>query len=421
MTDIELTNFQKHAHFKAQFSNRVNVLYGQSDAGKSCIIRAIRWVMFNEPKGDVVRKEDTDRTSVTLGLDSGARITKIKSNTENAYVLLLDGKEKRFDSIGKTIPDEIVKAFGVFPMPVDDESLILNVAPQLALPFLISESATFRMRVFNKLSGNDMFDKVSQSLNKDILGWRRSIKDKEEDHKTKSADLGLKQKQLAEAETKLAQARDIAKSLETKHKQFDTLKTLCETLSKFCDQLLGVQYRLKQIVIPPDVSGFKIRAKTFDRLRTLASDKRSRENEREMLTLKLSKMRVPESLHWAWGRAKQGAKIKSLLDDLKTKQTTRKCLYESADKMNANLARIEKINLSKDRAVAVGKLRQALEDLNTKKSSFDGTRNQFIITQNGLDTLRHQYADLLQKAGNCPLCTQQMSSQLIDKLSKGKA
>lgn len=48
---IEIENFQSHKYSKLDFSERLNVIVGPSDNGKSAIIRALKWVLFNEPKG----------------------------------------------------------------------------------------------------------------------------------------------------------------------------------------------------------------------------------------------------------------------------------------------------------------------------------------------------------------------------------
>ena len=167
--ELEVKNFQKHAKFKATFSDKVNVLHGESDAGKSCIIRALRWVLVGDIQGDVVRKEGSKKTTVTIVLDDDTKVTRIKSSTVNAYVLEKDGKETKFDSIGKNLPEPILNLFNIPIMEVDKEQVILNIQSQLDAPFLLSNSGSFRVKVLNKLTGNHILDKIIQSFNKDLL------------------------------------------------------------------------------------------------------------------------------------------------------------------------------------------------------------------------------------------------------------
>ena len=222
---LELNNFQKHSHLKLEFSDKLNVLYGDTDAGKSCIIRALKWIFFNEPKGDIIRKEGTKKTSAKVTLDNGVIVEKIKSNSINAYILYKDGEEKRFDAVGKTIPDEIKKALQVTTINVDNEEVILNIADQISLPFLIGKSATFRSKLFNKLTGSDIIDKVFQSLNKDILKIGRETK-LETEH--------LKEQQKSLEEVTL-QKNKLKKLYSNFKNQFDNLKVLQERYEKAVD------------------------------------------------------------------------------------------------------------------------------------------------------------------------------------------
>ena len=139
---LNLINFKKHAKLAIEFSENLNILYGNNSAGKSCVIEAIKWIFFGE--GTDIRKEGTKKTTVSVTLDNGTKITKIRSASINAYELEVNGETKRFDSVGKSIPDEIKEALGVRTIDIDGEEIILNIANQISLPFLLSESATFR-------------------------------------------------------------------------------------------------------------------------------------------------------------------------------------------------------------------------------------------------------------------------------------
>jgi len=174
---VKLENFQKHDKLEVNFSKGVNVLWGETNSGKSCVIRAMQWVLFNEPKGDAVRKNKVkEKTIVEVELDNGVTIIREKSSSINSYTIRKDGQEKRFDSIGKVIPEEIISITNMFPMMIEKENIILNVAPQISLPFMMKESGTFRMKIFNKLTGNDVLDTVIQSFNKEKLKTGRDIK-----------------------------------------------------------------------------------------------------------------------------------------------------------------------------------------------------------------------------------------------------
>jgi predicted ATP-dependent endonuclease of OLD family len=148
ITKLELENFQKHAHLVLEFVDGINIIIGDTDIGKSCIVRAIRWIFFNEPKLNI-RKEGTKKTSVKVWLNTGNIVERIKSDTVNAYIINEDNK-KRYDSINKTIPEEVRKILGIYPFEVDNEEIILNISNQISMPFLMDKSGTFRNKLFNK-------------------------------------------------------------------------------------------------------------------------------------------------------------------------------------------------------------------------------------------------------------------------------
>ena len=108
---LTLKNFQKHENLTLDFTPGVNILYGHSDAGKSCIRRAIGFVFFGDPRTDaVIRKEGTKQTSVTALLDNGNEVERVKSASVNRYIVRVPNeKELVYDSIGAEIPEEVAK------------------------------------------------------------------------------------------------------------------------------------------------------------------------------------------------------------------------------------------------------------------------------------------------------------------------
>lgn len=174
---LELNNFQKHEHLLLNFTEGVNVIVGSTDCGKSTIIRAIRWVFYpGELRGDVVRKEGTKKTSVKIILDNKVVIERIKTSVVNSYKLTIEGKETEYNATGNILPEDIQKVIKFIPIEIDNDKLILNIANQIAMPFLLDKSGTFRQKLFNKLTGNDILDQAMQGLNKDILNIGKETK-----------------------------------------------------------------------------------------------------------------------------------------------------------------------------------------------------------------------------------------------------
>lgn len=76
---IEIVNFQSHSYTDLYLSDGVNVIVGPSDSGKTAIIRAIKWVLFNEPSGSSFIKRGEEYAKVVLYFNDNTIIERGRS------------------------------------------------------------------------------------------------------------------------------------------------------------------------------------------------------------------------------------------------------------------------------------------------------------------------------------------------------
>lgn len=229
MKKLILNNFQKHSNLEIDFSKDLNIIYGSSDVGKSSIRRALQWIYTNK-NVDGLRKSGTKKTSVKVFLDNNVEVERIKSNTINRYVLSQDGKELQFDAVGKSIPNEIQDALKIKPIEIDGDKFFINFAPQLSLPFLFDKSPSYRMKLFNSLSGNDILDKLFIELNKDILRTKRDLKTEETNLENLSKSLEEKDLQKQKTETTYNHIKSRFDKIKENYSKYRNLKDLEEKL-----------------------------------------------------------------------------------------------------------------------------------------------------------------------------------------------
>ena len=87
---LELKNFQSHKNLKIDFSPNVTSIIGPSDVGKSAIIRALRWIVFNRPAGDAFIQHGTKQAEVIIQVEKDTIIrTKGKENLYKINVVKL--------------------------------------------------------------------------------------------------------------------------------------------------------------------------------------------------------------------------------------------------------------------------------------------------------------------------------------------
>ena len=254
---------QRHCDLQINFTNGVNVLTGASDTGKSCIRRAIEWLFQNE-NIDGIRKVGTKQTSVEAILSNGYSVERIRSISINRYKIKKGDNIQVFDSIGKTIPDEVKQVLGVFPIVVDGEEIYLNSQPQIGLPFLFDRSPAFRMKLFNKLTGNDVLDRLFTQFNKDILGIKRNLKLEGDQFEERSEILSSKTIEMEKAVAKHKILKNRLESLKQKHEKYCKLLKVKELMESNYGKKKNIVDNLKSIHIPYDVDMKQLMIKISD-------------------------------------------------------------------------------------------------------------------------------------------------------------
>ena len=147
---IQISNFQSHADSYLEFDEGCNIIVGNSDSGKTAIIRALRWLVFHKPTGDEMRSHWGGKTKVELFTDD-AHVVKSKDK-EQEYVL----GDTHFKAFKTDVPDEIVQALNLNS---------INLQSQLDAPFLLSETPGTVASHFNKVAKLDKIDTATQNIN----------------------------------------------------------------------------------------------------------------------------------------------------------------------------------------------------------------------------------------------------------------
>lgn len=266
---LNLLNFQKHSELNLDFVNGVNIIFGSSDAGKSCIRRAIEWVVQNE-NIDGIRKTGTKQTSVCIILDNGIEIERVRSQTINRYILRKNNEEKVFDSIGKNIPEEIKEALTIYPIEVDGEEIYLNSQPQISLPFLFDKSPSFRMKLFNKLTGNDVLDVLFGQFNKDILRIKRDNKEETTRFEERAKELKKKEIEKEKVEAIYKRLKSRVEKVKELYEKYSKLVELKELQEKNISNLQNINKEIKTFKIPQSDAMQQLKEK-IDRFDTLKS------------------------------------------------------------------------------------------------------------------------------------------------------
>jgi len=163
ITKIEIKNFQSHKNTVLEFDKGVNVICGESDNGKSAVIRAIRWVVENQPQGTEKinsnwNEDFKEPLSVKLYTEKGY-VERIRDKKRNGYNICKNGEnEIVLDAIGKGVPKEVTDFLNVSDV---------NFQFQLDPPYLLTKSAGEASKYLNEIVHLDSIDKIMSIADSD--------------------------------------------------------------------------------------------------------------------------------------------------------------------------------------------------------------------------------------------------------------
>lgn len=247
---LRLINFQCHSDLTLDLTKDINIIFGKTDTGKSAIRRAIEWCLFNQAF-EGLRKSGTKETSVSITLDNDIEIERVRSISINRYILRIpEKKDQQFDAVAKSIPDEIKDILKINPIEVEEDKIFLNSYPQLSLPFLFDKSPTWRMKLFNQLTGNDLLDLLFVSFNKDLLKMNRNLGETKERYITQIETLKNKEDEKEQLEFKFEKAQQILKTIKIVEEHNSKLLQLQELYNINFKILQTTQESLNTINLP---------------------------------------------------------------------------------------------------------------------------------------------------------------------------
>ena len=209
---IQIHNFQSHENSQLDLSPGINTLVGDSDCGKSAVMRAILWAITNSPQGDAY-VSDWTKTPKGKQMAGAATYVAIDTNPQkdrgkfsvvrkrspefNGYEVFDGSDNTQFEALRTDVPREVSQCLNVGPV---------NIQRQMDPPFLIAATPGEAARFINQLVNLTDIDDAQTEINS--LG--RSC----------SADLRA-------ATASLEKAEDLVKGMEW----VDRLQELAENLA----------------------------------------------------------------------------------------------------------------------------------------------------------------------------------------------
>lgn len=434
--ELHIYNFQSHRESHFEFSPDLNVIVGPSDQGKSAVIRALRWLMYNKPQGDEFIRAGASQCKVRVVLSDGTVVERIRSagGRINRYVLTVPGEEPQvFENFGKEkdIPLEIRKAIGIYRLVVDsDQVLELNMAQQLDAPFLLAETAGKRHKILGRIANLHIVDSAKRQVENDIKRCKSQANQIEQDISAikvkleEYADLEEQQQNLAHIEDLLLKINALANTeielvnlsarrlaLQDELKKYETViirmsglpqaeadfHAISDYIRKM-QEIENLNGRYKQLIIDINKCGEII-------------NKTAGTEQLEETIEKLKELR------------EQGARLQQLHTDLQKLLADKNKKLKELQACRDTLKRLEDIEAAEKQLTVLTELMQKQQEMEQIASDYGLKKERLLNAENVLQLkikeltrMVDEYGQLLKEAGRCPTCFTVIDAETIERI-----
>lgn len=188
ITSVTLKNFQAHKDTTVQFDKGLNIIVGESNNGKTSILRGILWAIDNQPLGNDFIMAGENDCSVTINFSDGTYIERGRTVKDTGYykIRYIDDNGKYIDQTYRGFTNAVpIEVANVHQMPkvniTKDIETHLNVLSQLDGPFLLTESPLVKASAIGRITGTHVIDAAIKESNKTIQSNRKLAKSYSED------------------------------------------------------------------------------------------------------------------------------------------------------------------------------------------------------------------------------------------------
>jgi DNA repair exonuclease SbcCD ATPase subunit len=238
ISSLVLQNFQSHKKTILNFHENVNAIIGQSNSGKTAILRGLFWAIYNRPSGlSFISYWNRDKKGNPLKstyseINNGSSIKRIRNIELNGYKVNKDTLE----AVGLDVPEQVSKLLNLSEV---------NIQKQMDAPFLLSESASEVARFLNKEIRLDLIDKILSNAESKRRKYNSDIKQYEIEISEIEKELE-KFEILEEAErlnTQLNEVEILIESIEDKIEGLELLKVDYQKYVKIIQNYVKIPFK----------------------------------------------------------------------------------------------------------------------------------------------------------------------------------
>ncbi|PTD94677.1 hypothetical protein C9439_01345 [archaeon SCG-AAA382B04] len=391
---VFLKNIKSYKKEKIRFKEGVNAIAGENGAGKTTILEAVGYVLFDylpfSQQKFIRRGSNEGKVVVSLAIDGKDFKVTRKCNASDHLVTSGGGKKKIVSGVNdvkKWVSENIVS---VHRNELDKVFSNAIGVPQGKFTSSFLESKSARQKIFDPILGVDEYREAFDNLRsplQNIEEEKRKIKDKIIELRAKTSNLDQKKEKkenlvqkIHDYKEKLEKSREKLEKLEENKKELEETK---EQIRQFKNNLREVENKKENLIekkkeIKSDLEGSKEAKKIVD------SNKKDK---------------------------KKFEKVKKTLKDLKQKRKKLEKLKDEKNSIEKALVKLKgKRDSIKDDLNDVKGYEKELEEIKDDISIFkdlEDKRNNLLAKEkslkNKVEDLKEKKEKSIPKKGVCPI------------------
>lgn len=426
ITKVIIENFQSHANTTVDFKD-FNAIVGPSDNGKTAIIRAIIWALYNTPSGDSFIRKGESKCQVTILFNDGSSLVKTRTSKTHSYDLYSPGSEPiHLEAFGTGPVDDVVMFHRMGFVDFLGEKQSLNICKQLDSPFFLGESPVTKAIIIGKLGNTEVIDKAIKNNASEM----REVKSQEKVYKAQLKEVNQELKELKNLD-KMEKAIEFAKVKLDKVKTLESkVINVIDISRKLKDKMEQVS-RLESAIVPDEditkiISDLEDLIKLENNISNIKNISRKiKEEEKRIESLKtlcnIDTALISEvinSLDELCENTRLLNSRKRISNKLNTLESNLINIKELAGKFEETSILIEHL----DDALALNKVKLSILSV---KERFDAvnqrkSKGEEVIRKLNEDYLNalDKYKSALKESDKCPICMSDISADKLNNIDK---
>jgi DNA repair protein SbcC/Rad50 len=414
LKSLGIVNFLNHKELLVEFCPGFNVIAGDSDSGKSAVLRAISWITNNDPTGDAIKNWNAEKSeSVCAEMtfeDSSTKqqISIIKERIGSTSSYSLSTLPDPLDVVGQSVPLEVQELIGFSD---------LNFKGQHS-PYLFQLTSGQLAKKINELAGLSSIDVSLKNLNSKAITTDRECKRLAGELQQKEQEIE-KMSYLEQMGLDIVEIETLEKKLKEKSDRLGLLNKIIGDISILLKEMASNESILKAVV-PADkinslISGFEEKETRKLQITSLV----------EVILSTSESIQIEES----WLEAeKPFIEINSILVILESKQLYQRkisslvnTILNISESLQTENALLEVEKPSSEITELIGNLGKAENRKTQVQSSIKNIENiqtQLKRTEENITNQEEELRVFLVNSKICPTCLREYDQATIERITK---